>query len=103
MPIEYGRANHLKTLRMCSQAADALALALPECADETLQSLTVLSVAPAPNASRLLVTLGAQPPVDLADILGRLERARGFLRGQLAATITRKKTPELIFRIYSGE
>lgn len=90
-----------KTLRLCDQVSKALALALAgECGDPILQSLNVESVAPAPDASRLLVTVGlTDPTAGLADILDRLERAKGLLRSEVARAITRKKAPDLAFRI----
>lgn len=67
--------------------------------DELLRELTVVAVEPSPNARRLLVTTA--PLEGLLDILAaleRLENARGWLRCEVAAAITRRKVPELMFQ-----
>jgi ribosome-binding factor A len=88
-----------KTAALCKQVARALALALAgECADPLLQSLQVDEVLPAPNAGRLLVRLRA-PNASPLEILPRLEHVRGLLRASIAASIARKRTPELLFAI----
>ena len=93
-------ADH-KTLRLCRQVEKALGLTRSgECGDEVLQNLAVLSVEPAPTASRLLVTFGAPAgAVDLLDILERLGRVQGRLRESVGRAINRKRVPDLAFRI----
>ena len=71
--------------------------------DETLSGLRVVSVTPAPDASRLLVTVAPRPPFDPqrfdpVEILARLGRASGWLRTEVAAAVTRRKAPVLTFR-----
>jgi len=54
-----------------------------DCRDELLQSLHVISVVPAPNSSRLLVTVSADLPIEEFDpqkILELRERQTGRLR-----------------------
>ena len=52
------KVTNRKTLQLCSQVADTLNLVLSgECADDVLQSLHVVAVKPAPNASQLLVVV----------------------------------------------
>ena len=87
-----------KTLRLCRQAERALAMTLSgECGDEVLSALPVVSVTPAPNASRLLVTVALPDGASPTDVLHRLERARGFLRSGMASVIHRKRVPDLVF------
>ena len=70
-----------KTMRLCRQVERALSMTLPgECGDEVLSDLSVISVTPAPGASRLLVTVMLPKGADVLDVLQRLDRARGFLR-----------------------
>lgn len=93
-----GRKSH----QLCAQVADTLSQIFGgECGDEVLQSLAVLDVAPAPDASQLLVQVGPLTP-DLnlveADVIAALSRAAGWLRTEVAAAITRKRTPRLVFR-----
>jgi len=68
-----------------------------ECGDEVLRAVYVDAVAPAPDASRLLVRLvvPARAGVGPEEVLGRVERAHARLRATVAAAITRKRAPEL--------
>ncbi len=92
-----------KALQLCHQVAETLEEVLAECADSVLQELRVLDVEPAPDASRLLVTLAVEgwqdQPVDPARIHEHLARAAGHLRSEVAAAITRKRTPVLVYRL----
>lgn len=93
------RRDH-KTAQLCRQVFRALSLALGECGDDLLRELVVVEVRPAPDAGRLLVTVtpsAAGDPLDLLDLLGRLDRAGGRLRHAVAEAITRKRAPELAF------
>lgn len=98
------RHDDRKTRQLCSQVADTLNYVLSgECDDELLQNLQVMSVAPAPNASQLLVTVypltASATASDAADIRRRLANAAGRLRAEVAASITRKKAPRLLFQV----
>jgi ribosome-binding factor A len=117
-PASFDRRQHRKTQQLCAAAARALALALAGLGDEALRDLTVASVEPAPDDSRLLVTLvpsgpppgpaaaaapGGPPPPGAARTLAALEKARGRLRAELAAAICRKRAPHLAFRLGIAE
>jgi ribosome-binding factor A len=90
-----------KTLQLCKQVERELSLALAgDCADPVLGDLQVISVDPAPNSGRLLVTVSPSPsaaPLDPTEVTTHLARASGKLRCEIAAAIHRKKTPELTF------
>jgi ribosome-binding factor A len=89
-----------KTAQLCRQVFRAVSLALEECGDDVLRELSVVDVEPAPDASRLLVRVSvpvAGGELALPEVLARLGRAGGFLRRQVAAAITRKRAPELMF------
>ena len=90
-----------KARQLCRQVYQVLSLALAgECGDDVLRELTVESVEPAPNVSRLLVRVAlpsAGPPLSPIKVLERLDRVRGLLRQRVARAITRKRAPELIF------
>ena len=92
-----------KTLQLCHQVAVTLNYVLGgECRDEILQNLQVLDVQPAPNASQLLVTVAPllfDEPIDTADALSRLYSAAGWLRSEVTQSITRKRAPQLVFRV----
>ena len=96
-----------------------LGLALAGCGDALLRDLYVADVIPAPDAGRLLVSVSAMSgltssesdqPRDvmsaeqMSQILGRLQGAAPMLRREVACAITRKRAPELLFRVVaSGE
>lgn len=97
-----GKINR-KTMQLCSQVADTLRLVFAgEFDDEILHNLQVLSVDPAPDASQLAVTVCADlaaQGVGEEEIRDRLARVSGHLRTQVAAAITRKRAPRLLFHI----
>lgn len=93
-----------KSLQLCEQVAQTLSGVLGECDDDVLRDLLVTSVVPAPDASRLLVTLTAAPSassLDIAEVLQRLEQQRARLRAEVAAAIHRRRVPELTYRLMS--
>jgi ribosome-binding factor A len=73
-----------------------------ECSDQTLQSVRILAVRPAPDASQLAVLVCSDdldPGEGAASILQRLERVAGRLRTEVAASISRKRVPRLLFYV----
>lgn len=94
-----GRIGH-KDLQVCRQVFDALSYALAELDDPMIAELALASVTPAPSASRVLVTLvPSRDGIDSATALERLRDAMPDLREEVAAELTRKRVPELVFRI----
>jgi ribosome-binding factor A len=93
------RGPDRKTLQLCKQTARALSLALgAECGDAVTRDVYVDTVTPAPDASRLLVTVRpVTPDIDPDAVLARLNELRPRLRISVAATICRKRVPELAF------
>lgn len=102
-PDTSAKVTNRKALQLCGQVAETLAYVLAgETGDDVLRHLMVESVVPAPNTSRLLVSVSpsaAAPDVDLDAIRRRLDQVRGWLRGEVAAAIHRRRVPELTFRI----
>lgn len=99
-----GRKTDRKTLQLCSQVRDALNYLLPgDSGGELLALFQVAEVRPAPDASQLLVIV--QPavipaePVDPRAVLELLRNANGRLRSGVAAAITRKRAPRLLFHV----
>ncbi len=91
-----------KTHQLCGQVAEALNYALSAvCNDDVLREMGVIAVQPAPDESRLLVTVGPTLPVPCnpAVVQAHLQKALGKLRAEVAASIHRKKVPELTFRV----
>jgi ribosome-binding factor A len=82
--------------RLCSQVSRTLTFALAACRDDVLQSLFVESVAPAPDATRLAVTVRADDPIAATERLGH---AASLLRSEVAASVNRRRAPELVFRV----
>ena len=94
-----GRSGH-KDLQVCRQVFDALTYALAELDDPTIEELSLASVTPAPNAARVLVTMvPTRDGIDPATALERLRVSMSDLREEVAAELTRKRVPELVFRI----
>ena len=101
-PRSRNHSDGRKAKQLCRQVADTLDLVLGDCHDERLQALHVISVVPAPNSSRLLVTVSTDLPGDEFDpqeILELLEQQTGRLRGEVAAAINRKRVPALAFLV----
>jgi ribosome-binding factor A len=99
-----GRKNDWKDRRLCRQVLEAVQTGLSgQCGDDVLQSLWVSSVVPAPDASRLAVTVVPPEGGNPAEALARLEGARGLLRAIVASAIHRKRVPELLFRVSGPE
>ena len=94
VPARQGR----KALQLCRQVAEALCWILGDCRDEVLQAVRVRTVEPAPSAARLLVTVEADG-FEPADALEHLQRATGLLRCEVAASICRRRAPELVFHV----
>lgn len=92
--------HNRKDLQLCRQVFDALTWALAEVDDSIVDELILASVVPAPSASRVQVTL--VPSRDDIDPDVALERVREHaeeLREEVAAEVTRRRVPELVFRI----
>jgi ribosome-binding factor A len=102
-PSRGRRQDNRKARQLCRQVAETLDQVLAgETADELVSSLHIDSVIPAPDAARLLVTVRTDLRGD-ANLLQRIQQRladhRGRLRCAVSATITRRKTPNLEFRI----
>jgi ribosome-binding factor A len=89
-----------KLQQLCKQVVRALHLALAELPEaETLVGATVREVEPAPHAGRLRAVVVVSDVERVADVRRIVERHAGWLRGEVAAAITRRKTPELVFEV----
>ena len=88
---------------MCRQVLDALTYALAELDDRVIDELVLVSVTPAPNASRVQVNLApAHAGVDREAARARLAQVAADLREEVAAELTRKRVPELVFHVAHG-
>jgi ribosome-binding factor A len=97
------RRTNRKTLQLCGEIARTLRQILAwESGDELLRGLTVTAVEPAPDSTRVLVTVTHEAAGETADahlIVERLRSRRGWLRSEIAAVIHRKQVPDLVFRV----
>jgi len=100
---ERGQKGSRKVWQLCHQVGETVGQILAgECGDDLLRDLYVVSVEPAPDATRLLVTVRIDRPIESVDpnlIMARLEGASGLIRDEVASAITRKRTPKLTFRL----
>lgn len=89
--------------QLCQQVFEALTYILADGdVASPLDPLRVVTVVPAPDCSRLAVILW--PDTDpasfnLARTLDTLERSAGRIRCEVAASISRKKAPSLVFQV----
>lgn len=96
------KSSRRKSRQLCAQVFETLVGVLAgQAGDDHLRCLQVVSVVPAPNLSRLLVTVGPLPMerLDPAAVLEHLDRASPRLRCEVAAAITRRRAPTLVFRL----
>ena len=101
------RKQKHKATQLCRQAAETLSQVLAgESGDPRLVCLRVVGVEPAPDASRLLVTLKADctaDEFDRAETEQQLHASAGRLRTAVAESITRRKAPTLAFVVIGPE
>jgi ribosome-binding factor A len=87
-----------KTRQFCRQVQRALNFALADRKiGDDIEGLFVEEVSPAPDCGRLLVHVLIPGGVPVADVMAALGRETPRLRSEVAATITRKRAPELCF------
>ena len=94
-PKQAGR----KSKQLCAQVRHALEGALAAAGDPVIQAVSVVGVEPAPHSGRLRVLVGAPPDVDASSASEAFARAAGFLRSEVAAAISRRYAPELLFEL----
>ena len=98
---DHPRSSDRKTLQLCRQVQRALSFAISETGDERLLSVYVESVEPHPDAGHMMVQVGNVD--EPAAVLEALHENTGRLRTAVAHAITRRKAPELFFRIVPVE
>jgi ribosome-binding factor A len=98
------KKTNRKAIQLCGEVAKTLSFALAwEMRDDRLSLLQVDSVVPAPDSTRLLVTVSLAPSaggdVQSEEIQDGLRRATGKLRALVAAAIHRRRVPDLAFHL----
>lgn len=89
-----------KSLQLCHEVARVLGQVLTwETGDDVLADLVVESVLPAPSTARLHVVMSGPPDAVVADVLAALQMRVGRLRTEVAASIRRRRAPELVFQV----
>lgn len=95
--------NDRRDRQLCRQVFETLSYVLSSVShDEVLDDLVVHEVIPAPDATRLLVVVCpfvAGDRFDGAEALQHLYQALGGLRAEIARSISRRKVPDLVFRV----
>lgn len=94
-----------KLAQLCAQVEEALDCALAASNDPVLRNLCVAAVTPRRGSACLEVAVtstdeshaSSEFPADT--LLKHLERAKGYLRFEMAAAIHRKRAPELVFTV----
>ena len=77
-----------------------------ECESPVLVGAWVAAVEPAPDASRLRITVVLAPERDtddLAEAWATLSRAAPAFRAEVARSISRKRVPELVWGVHLAE
>jgi len=97
------KKSHHKTHQLCSQVMETINYLLAaDLGDSRLQSVFVEEVVPAPDATWLLVTMRqgwSNADFGPSEIQEALNGAAGLIRFEVAAVVTRKKVPELVFQV----
>jgi ribosome-binding factor A len=104
---ERSRKANWKALQLSKQVERAASLTLAsECESDALAGAAVVSVEPAPDASRLRVVVclasGASPEV-LAEARAALAGCTPAVRAEVARSIHRKRVPEIVFELRLAE
>ena len=102
---ERSRSDQTKCRRLCQQVARTLNLLLPESADERVGELNVVSVVPGETLSVLTVEIAVPPGMDRDSrvvLLESLRQQEGWLRFEIAARISRKRVPRLVFEFVAA-
>ncbi|HYF01507.1 MAG TPA: ribosome-binding factor A [Planctomycetota bacterium] len=97
------QAARWKAERLCRAVSETLSLALSGSGEEALLDVSVRDVRPLGDLSQLQVTIGIAPTADPVAVVSALGRAQGYLRGEIASAIRRKRVPGLVFRLAAPE
>lgn len=97
------KSKHRKAFQLCRQVSETLQMVLTG-TDPSLDGMSIVDVVPAPDARRMLVIVGIDSDCvvsasDMQDKLAELQRHIPRLRSEIAQSISRRKTPQLIFEI----
>lgn len=92
-----GRGSERALGQLRREIERTLTFGLAAARDPRLRDLVIIDVMPAPDASCFQVVVAPVGSADHAGLLDALHAAVGELRGELARSLQRKRTPELRF------
>ena len=97
------KSKFRKAFQLCRQVSETLQLTLTG-DDPVLDGLMIVDVVPAPDARRMLVIVGldaanVESASHIEQVHERLCQHLPRLRSEIARSINRRKTPQLIFEI----
>lgn len=94
------RKDNRKTQQLCQQVARTLNLCLNDCEDPYVESMYVVAVIPAPDASCLMVQLLCDvDDFDHGAALAAIRYQTSRLQCEIARSIHRKRVPNLMFSV----
>ncbi len=88
-----------KTIQLCRQVEEAIAIALACSANPFLRGVYVASVEPQGGAAQLRVLVTSEGDYDYEGMHQILDRAAGYFRSEVAKAINRKRVPMLRFTV----
>ncbi len=100
-PARKSGKNDRKDQQLCHQVAETLNLVLSGEYGDELRDVRIVSVTPAPDASQLMVMVApaiSGDQVNPGAVIAKLTSAAGRLRAEVAASITRRRAPNLLFQ-----
>lgn len=96
------RREQIKDAQLCAAVEETLSLVLAQSSSELLLSAYVMSVVPAPDSTRLLIHVEVDPEVDPDAVQAALADSMPELREEIAASVSRRRTPTLVFQVRSA-
>ena len=88
-----------KTKQLCHQVEETISFALAASTSPLLRDLYVLGVEPLRGAAALRVLVAIEDENSAAEVAEALRRANGYLRGEVARAISRRRVPTLEYTI----
>jgi ribosome-binding factor A len=102
--LKQDRKPDRKLRQLCQQVAQTLQLALADLPQaDALVGVCVRAVTPAPNAGRLCAVLSTPHASQRDQVAAIVQQHAARLRAEVAAAITRRRTPEITYEVVLAE
>lgn len=88
-----------RDLRLAQLIEQELLLILPSAENPILNMLTVSEVIPEKGGKHFLILLQPEEAISTDEINKHLQKAKGYLRTELALSLNLKKCPDFTFRV----